>query len=187
MSKRPNFVCVAGSMKKDPEAFALIYSKETFAGNIVMMPPGYGTPVTDGFAENVQADLLKLGFWKVDAADYLYVVNTEGYVGEGTAALIAYAIYTKTPIRFTDERAGTAFLEGERHRIGALLGSFMLDGPPHRLKKEEEAANKARTDSVRDLVAVLLGPPVDRDKCDDEDCETHGERVKAERAAKRPQ
>jgi nucleoside 2-deoxyribosyltransferase len=46
-----------------------------------------------GLSEGVpQADLQQLHFRKIDMSDGIYVVNVDGYYGDGTAREIAYAV-----------------------------------------------------------------------------------------------
>jgi allantoicase len=73
----------------------------TLAGHIVLAPGVFahtGDLIT-GWQKR-RLDALHLA--KIDRADWVYVVNPGGYVGESTRQEIAYAEQTGKPIRYTE-------------------------------------------------------------------------------------
>ncbi|MGW6279335.1 hypothetical protein [Kribbella sp. NPDC055071] len=73
----------------------------TLAGHIVLAPGVFahtGDLIT-GWQKR-QLDALHLA--KIDRADWVYVVNPGGYVGESTRREIAYAEQAGKPIRYTE-------------------------------------------------------------------------------------
>jgi hypothetical protein len=92
---RPQIVCICGSSKFC--AIAAVKAWEFECQGILALSmhllPSWYCPVQDHFAEhqNVAPILDELHLRKIDMADFIYVVNVEGYIGERTAIEIGYA------------------------------------------------------------------------------------------------
>ena len=95
------------------------------------LPAAYGESIglshADHFGEQLGLKELldELHLRKIDLADEVYVVNVDGYVGESTQLEIAYAIATKKPVRFKDEKAGETMLSERSHEIGKQVAEFL--------------------------------------------------------------
>jgi hypothetical protein len=92
---RPRIVCLCGSTKFKAE-FIEWNSKLTIAGEIVLSVGMFGHadfPDEDWFAKHAKTKtrLDELHKRKIDLADYIFVLNVGGYIGESTASEIAYA------------------------------------------------------------------------------------------------
>ncbi len=94
---RPEIVCLCGSARFAVELRAANRAL-TLAGAVVVAPSEAGDPLT---AEH-RAALGALHLRKIDLADRVVVVSPGGYVGESTAAEIAYARAAGKPVLFTD-------------------------------------------------------------------------------------
>ena len=99
MTARPEVVCLCGSARFMPRMQEL--ARELgLAGDIVLAPVDAETAPTP----QQKATLDALHRHKIDLADRVLVVNPGGYVGESTAAEIAYARAAGRRVDFTDPR-----------------------------------------------------------------------------------
>lgn len=96
MPDRPEIVCLCGSARFAAELRAANRAL-TLAGVVVLAPVEADGPVTD----EQRTALGALHLRKIDLADRVVVVNPGGYVGESTAAEIAYARAAGKPVSFT--------------------------------------------------------------------------------------
>jgi hypothetical protein len=112
---RPTIVCLCGSSRFHDE-FQRAGHDLTMAGEIVLSI-GFHPRATAGHGpdEGVAPDpvgkiaLDELHKRKIDLADYVYVLDVDGYVGESTRSEIAYASRHGIPVRYlSEERAGPA-------------------------------------------------------------------------------
>jgi hypothetical protein len=168
--RKPKFVTLCGSTKF-VNAYAKANVSETMAGNIVMLPGSMTHANGPTLTPEEKRAVDNLHLWKIDAADYIFVLNEGGYIGDSTSEEIAYAIYTHTPIRFLDGAAGEIWLDKEKHKLASILGRFMIDGPPHRPRNEESEDNGTES-PLAFLLRMLGGQHVhlsDWD-CGDPDC-----------------
>lgn len=77
--------------------------------------------------EEVQRELIKSStFRKIDLADEVHIVNTNGYIGDTTQCHLAYAIAKGKAIFFTDQQLAEAYMETYAHEIGKLASSYMM-------------------------------------------------------------
>lgn len=100
---RPQIVCLCGStrfMDHFHEAGWVC----TMRGEIVLsvgvskhLPPDHGG---EAMGPEVAAKLDELHLRKIDLADYVLVLDVDGYVGEGTSREIDYAARTGKPVLF---------------------------------------------------------------------------------------
>ena len=106
---RPTIVCLCGS-SRFYDAFQQANYELTMAGEIVLSigfyphaaaRHGYGEGVAPDSVEKVALD--ELHKRKIDLADYVYVLDVEGYVGESTTSEIAYAAEHGIPVRYLSE------------------------------------------------------------------------------------
>lgn len=110
---RPRIVCLCGS-SRFYEEFEQVNYDLTMAGEIVLsigFPPramaqhGNGEGVGHDSVEKIALD--ELHKRKIDLADYVYVLDVDGYVGESTTSEIAYASQHGIPVRYlSQERPG---------------------------------------------------------------------------------
>ena len=110
-SSRPTIVCLCGS-SRFYEAFQRANYELTMAGEIVLSigfyphataEHGHGESVAHDSADKVALDDLHKR--KIDLADYIYVLDVDGYVGESTASEIAYAAARGIPVRYLSEKS----------------------------------------------------------------------------------
>ncbi|HVX45651.1 MAG TPA: hypothetical protein VHC49_17305 [Mycobacteriales bacterium] len=105
---RPRIVCLCGSSRFYAEFQQADYDL-TMAGEIVLsigFPPP-GTPTGEGVGHDSAAKLAldELHKRKIDLADYIYVLDVDGYVGESTRSEIAYAAQHGIPIRYRSQES----------------------------------------------------------------------------------
>lgn len=99
MIDRPEVVCLCGSARFMAQMHEL--ARELgMAGAIVLAP----VDAEDAPTPEQKKTLDALHRHKIDLADRVLVVNPGGYVGESTAAEIAYARERGKPVEFTDAR-----------------------------------------------------------------------------------
>ncbi|WP_454301731.1 hypothetical protein [Salana multivorans] len=106
---RPVIVCLCGSSRFYEEFQRAGYDL-TMAGEIVLSiglpPPAHarsysGEGVAQGSEEKVALD--ELHKRKIDLADYVYVLDVDGYIGESTRSEIAYAAEHGIPVRYLSQ------------------------------------------------------------------------------------
>jgi len=89
VSSKPTVVCLCGSTRFRAE-FVEVNRRLTMAGRIVVAPGVFahdGDPLTEQEKEGLDALHLR----KIDLADFVYVVDPGGYIGDSTRREIAYA------------------------------------------------------------------------------------------------
>lgn len=100
---RPPVVCLCGSTRF-PEEWRDATRRLSLAGEIVLsvgvMIHAGAEPIRDDGPEKTKLDELHLR--KIDLADYVLVLNKNGYVGASTAREIAYARSTGKPVRYLE-------------------------------------------------------------------------------------
>lgn len=110
---KPWIVCLCGSTKFY-DAFQAANYGLTMAGQIVLSVGfyphsravhGHGEGVGHNSAEKIALD--KLHKRKIDLADYVYVLNVGGYIGESTRSEIEYAKSLGKPVRYLEGNART--------------------------------------------------------------------------------
>jgi hypothetical protein len=109
MPEQPQIVCLCGSTRFYDEFQKANYDL-TMRGEIVLSvgfyphaiaESGHGEGVGHDSVEKVNLD--ELHKRKIDLADYIYVLNVGGYIGESTRSEIEYAKKIKCPIRYLEE------------------------------------------------------------------------------------
>lgn len=107
---RPTIVCLCGSSKFYDE-FQQANYELTMVGEIVLSIGFYphataraahGEGVGHDSVEKVALD--ELHKRKIDLADYVYVIDVDGYVGDSTKSEIAYASEHGIPIRYLSQK-----------------------------------------------------------------------------------
>lgn len=107
---RPTIVCLCGSSRFYDEFQRANYDL-TMAGEIVLSIGFYphataqhthGEGVSHDSVEKVALD--ELHKRKIDLADYVYVLDVDGYVGDSTKSEIAYASEHGIPIRYLSRK-----------------------------------------------------------------------------------
>jgi hypothetical protein len=93
----PSIVVLCGSTRFRDE-FHHLNRHFTLLGQIVLAPGVYGHADGIRFNADEKAALDELHQAKIRVADYVFVVNMHGYLGESTAAEIAYAEELGKPI-----------------------------------------------------------------------------------------
>ncbi|TWP37433.1 hypothetical protein [Leekyejoonella antrihumi] len=107
---RPTIVCLCGSSRFYDEFQQANYDL-TMAGEIVLSIGFYpharaqhrhGDGVSHDSVEEVALD--ELHKRKIDLADYIYVLDVNGYVGESTKSEIAYASRRGIPVDYLSQQ-----------------------------------------------------------------------------------
>ena len=90
--KLPKIVCLCGSTKFKKQFIDSNY-KETLAGNIVLTVGWFSHTDGDTWypSDDEKRDLDELHKRKIDLADEILVIDTDGYIGESTRSEIDYA------------------------------------------------------------------------------------------------
>ena len=103
MPVRPDIVCVCGSARFADEMRGA--SRDLTLRGVVVLAPA---EMDGDVSADQKAHLDALHRHKIDLADRVLVVNPGGYIGASTAAEIAYARVTGTPVSFTAPPDGAA-------------------------------------------------------------------------------
>lgn len=100
--KKPQVITICGSTKFK---YDIIQAKRklTLEGKIVLDCPFFQHTDGESFGKAEIAKLTELHLRKIDMSDAIYVVNKDGYIGEGTKAEIYYALFKKKEIIFMEE------------------------------------------------------------------------------------
>lgn len=177
--RKPLFVTLCGSTRF-AEVFAAVNLAKTLDGEIVMSIGAAKNDDKLSLTPEQKDRLDKLHLWKIDAADYVHVINVGGYVGDSTMQEVAYAVYTKTPLQFHEVEAGQKWLDSPdtQKRLEGILGAFMLKGPPHRRKEAGEPLEAS------ELIESLLNSIAHRNGgCGNPGCLTCGSKGKEAKKA----
>lgn len=106
---RPTIVCLCGS-SRFYDAFQRASYERTMAGEIVLSigfyphataRHGHGEGVAHDSAQKVALD--ELHQRKIDLADYVLVLDVDGYVGDSTRREIEYATRHGVPVRYLSQ------------------------------------------------------------------------------------
>ena len=103
---KPSIVCLCGSTRFI-ECFAIVSWELEQAGYIVLgchyMPPGYPSDhLAEHAGEGVKQRMDRLHFRKIEMADYIVVLNVNGYIGWSTRNEIKYAEKLGKPIYYLE-------------------------------------------------------------------------------------
>lgn len=108
---RPTIVCLCGSSRFHNEFQQANYDL-TLAGEIVLSIGFYPhSKARDDHGEGVDRDsvekttLDELHKRKIDLADYVYVIDVDGYIGDSTKSEIAYASQHGIRVRYLSQDA----------------------------------------------------------------------------------
>ena len=92
------------------------YESLSLDGNLVFLPvflsalticgDSVKTPAPYVLTDNILSKLKQLHFKKIEASDAIYVVNYNGYIGEGTREEIEYAKTLGKQILYMEEEKG---------------------------------------------------------------------------------
>jgi hypothetical protein len=75
----------------------------TLAGNIVISVGCFGhSGDAEAWSEKTKQMLAEMHKRKIDMADEIYVINKNGYIGDGTLSEIAYAISQKKIVTYME-------------------------------------------------------------------------------------
>lgn len=105
MKDKPTVVCLCGS-SRFYDAYQKAEYEVTMAGEIYLSigfyPHGdkHGEGVGHDSQEKVALD--ELHKRKIDLADYVYVLNVGGYIGDSTRSEVEYAIEHSKPVRWLE-------------------------------------------------------------------------------------
>lgn len=125
VKQKPKIVCLCGSTRFS-DAFRKANLDKTLAGEIVLtVGCDFKSDDAIGLAENVKQELDELHLRKIDLADYVYILNVDGYVGSSTQREIAYAIATGKPTLFLNNADGMAFMQKNANSIAQLMAGFV--------------------------------------------------------------
>lgn len=100
---RPTIVCLCGSTKFR-DAYTQATRDKTLAGEIVLSVGLFGHLEGLDTASDTKVMLDELHLRKIDLADYVYVVDVDGYVGESTRREVAYAREHGKRVEFLSKR-----------------------------------------------------------------------------------
>lgn len=104
IDRKPLVVCFCGSTRFKQE-FEEAEKRFTLAGRIVLTVGFFGHHEKEPVLKSVKERLDELHLRKIDIADYVYVINPGGYIGDSTAREIAYAVgLGKAVFYLADER-----------------------------------------------------------------------------------
>lgn len=100
--QKPKVVCLCGSTRFKDE-FVKANERLTLAGKVVLTVGLFThadkrTEITPA----IKRRLDELHKRKIDMADYVYVINVGGYIGESTKSEIEYAENAGKPIQFLE-------------------------------------------------------------------------------------
>ena len=102
--RRPIIVCLCGSTRFRDEFFEAM-ADLTLAGQMVLAPGVWvrsSPEYADLHGTQTKADLDELHKRKIDLADYVYVINVDGYIGESTRSEIDYATENAKPVYYLE-------------------------------------------------------------------------------------
>ncbi len=102
MDNPPKIVCLIGSTKFKNE-YIEVNKKLTLKGMIVLSVGLFGHADGINLTKQVKCMLDTLHLYKIDLADFVYVINIDGYIGKSTKAEIAYAESQGKPIQYLEE------------------------------------------------------------------------------------
>lgn len=107
LDNRPTIVCLCGSTRFY-KAFQRTNYEKTMQGEIVLSVGFYMHSSKDAHGETFgctpeqKIALDKLHFRKIDLADYVFVLNVDGYIGESTRNEINHAERIGKPIQYLE-------------------------------------------------------------------------------------
>lgn len=115
--QRPLVICFCGSTRFIEHMAVLAWEQEKL-GRITLgpnlLPAGYDAPPSHAAeAEGVKEILDRTHLRKIDMADQVTVINIGGYIGDSTAAEIAYAEATGKPVTYTETNDGRTHLDAD--------------------------------------------------------------------------
>lgn len=97
-------ITICGSMRYIPEML-MEYYRLSLEGHLVYLPViRTNTNEDSKISETLKEQLQQLHFKKILLSDFIFVVNPDGYIGEGTLAEIEYAKRYKIPVKYLKEK-----------------------------------------------------------------------------------
>jgi hypothetical protein len=105
-SQKPPIVCLCGSTKFKSQ-FEQANKEFTLAGNIVLTVGFFMHNDELVITPEQKNNLDDLHKRKIDLADYIYVLNVNGYIGQSTRSEIDYAISNNKPVRYLENAVTT--------------------------------------------------------------------------------
>lgn len=124
--RKPKIVCLCGSTRFS-DAFREANLVLTLSGEIVLtVGCDFKSDDAIGLAETVKQELDELHLRKIDLADYVYILNVDGYIGSSTQRELAYAMATGKPTQFLNQAAGREFLQNNTKAIQQQAVEFSL-------------------------------------------------------------
>ena len=100
--KRPEVVCLCGSTKFKDE-FEKVNRSMTLRGYIVLSVGMYGHADGIKLTDDQKAKLDELHLRKIDMADWVFVINKDGYIGQSTSNEINYSVKQGKPVMFLED------------------------------------------------------------------------------------
>ena len=98
---RPLIVTLCGSTRFKT-AFEDAAKRLTAEGRMVFTVGWFGHAEPEGIPDGVKRNVDALHLCKIEASDYILVLNVDGYIGESTAREIAYATLIGKPVAYLE-------------------------------------------------------------------------------------
>jgi len=98
---RPKVVCICGSTRFYQE-YQDANKLFTLEGVIVLTVGFYPHQVAEGITDEVKDKLDELHLRKIDLADFIFVLNRDGYIGPSTQREIEYAKKFHKPVMYLE-------------------------------------------------------------------------------------
>lgn len=149
---KPKIVCICGSNRFKDDIVRLNDSL-TKAGEIVVATGAYATHLERTDPE-LKARLDELHLRKIDLADYVMVVNRDGYIGQSTKREIEYAVLNGKVIRFTDEARGATYMEGFAARPAEPIETPKKAGSHFKVPRDSHSLIAKLHAELRDTIDV---------------------------------
>ena len=102
-SATPRVVCLCGSTRFK-EQYEFWNRHFTLEGAIVLSVGFFTHADEEEISATTKAELDQLHLHKIDAADEVFIINVDGYVGESTDAEITYALSRGKPVSYLERR-----------------------------------------------------------------------------------
>lgn len=117
IEQRPRIAVICGSTRFRAEM--TVANRRLTLDGYMVLAPGVFAHDGDAMTEAQKLALDALHLRKIDQADFVYVVNPRGYIGESTSREIAYAHSCGKPVRYlvpVADQADLTFLPGGEDR-----------------------------------------------------------------------
>lgn len=123
LARRIIVICGSSKYYEDVDILSTFLSAR---GHFVFGFITYNKKIYNELNEMQKASIKLTHFRKIDLAEEVHIVNTNGYIGETTQAQLAYSIAKGKAIYFTDQQLAEGYMETYAHEIGKLVSGYML-------------------------------------------------------------